>query len=267
MKRPRSGFFALAFALALVACNSTAPTPSAPVTPIPTPGAATPSPSPDPDATPAATAPATPRPTVEPRPTPDEGTYQPLVLDSFGYTAVTEDGNDFATWGAVLTNPNTEWSVFRMPVAVSFLGPDSALLNSADLQVTVLPGQTTAIGGQTFGASAATEMVVELADDPTPYRPLISSGTIEITDLESEPSEAGLLTTGTLTSSLTTDQTFLQLFAIYSDAEGNIVGGTAGAVEAMASGASVPFEISEAQPPADMAATDVYWQLGGQLPE
>jgi hypothetical protein len=80
------------------------------------------------------------------------------------------------------------------------------------------------------------------------------------------PNEAGTLTSGTLTSSLSSDQSFLQLFVLYRDASGAIVGGSTGAVETIAAGATVPFEIQDGPAPESAVSAEVYWQLGGQLP-
>jgi hypothetical protein len=206
-------------------------------------------------------------PTLEPRPTPGEGTYIPLTVDATGYTAVSSEGNDFATYGAVLTNPNSEWAVYRMLVLITFLDPQEAFLAGSEIQVTVLPGQTTAIAGSTFGAGEAFEMEIVPPDDATPYIPFTSSGTIDVTDVQSTTDASGVLTTGTLTSNLTSDQAYLQLYAIYRDAQGDIIGGANGAVEALASGATASFEIQDTQAPPSIAATEVYWQLGAQLPQ
>jgi len=279
-----------AIGLIVVACSSPAPTqspvgpsPSAPVQPslvlpsgepsddpAPSPSTATPGASTlQPSAgspTPGSTDPGTPRPTLEPVPTPDEGSYQPVVVDSFGFTPINTDGNDFSSWAAVFTNPNTEWAIFRMPVQIEFYGADDLFLGGDELYVTILPGQTTAIAGQ-GGTAATTRFVVTPADDPTPYVPLISSGTVEITDVESVATDIGRLTTGSLTSTLTTDQTFMPIIAVYRDAAGNILGGTNSGVESLPSGATVQFEIPDSLPPPNIATTEVYWQLGRRLPQ
>jgi len=210
--------------------------------------------------------PQTPGPTLEPRPTPAEGAYQPMTVDEFGYTAVKDEANDYATFAAVLANPNTEWAIYRLSLQVNFFDASDAFLGGAEVQVTLLPGQTTAVSGQAYGAGSAVRMVVAPLDDPTPYMPFSSSGTIEVSDVQTSASDAGFLTTGTLTSSLTSDQTFLQLYSVYRDASGLIVGGAPGAVEAIASGGTASFEIADTQPPPGWTATEVYWQLGGQLP-
>jgi hypothetical protein len=188
-----------------------------------------------------------------------------LTVDSFGYTAVNADGNDYVNWGAVFTNPNTEWVAFRLPVRIEFFGPDDAFLGDDDVPITILPGQTTALVGQ-GATSAVTRMVVTPAEDSTAYIPFASSGTIEVSGVESVATDTIWLTTGMLTSTLTSDQTFMPVNAVYRDDQGNIVGGATGGVESIPSGATVPFEIADSQRPPSAATTEVYWQLGGQLP-
>jgi hypothetical protein len=272
----------LTLALATVGCGSPAPTgtsslASAPSVPSSLPAAsaiATAAPtatsgvtsSPTTTVLPTPLVPATLRPTIEPRPTPVEGTYVPITVDDSGFTPVLTDAENYATYAAVLTNPNTEWAVYRMTIEVNFFGADDAFIGGEEPGITLLPGQTTAIAGQSFGAGAAVRLLVAPPDDPTPYLPFTSSGSIEVSDVQMSRGDAGLLTTGTLTSRLTSDQTFLQLAAVYRDAGGLIVGGAVGAVEAVPSGASVPFEIPDTQAPASVATVDVYWQLGGPLP-
>jgi hypothetical protein len=216
--------------------------------------------------TPTPAGPQTARPTLEPRPTPEEGAYQPMTVAESGYTAVKDEAFDYATFAAVLANPNTEWAIYRLSLQVNFFDASDAFLGGAEVQVTLLPGQTTAVSGQAYGAGSAVRMVVAPLDDPTPYMPFSSSGTIEVSDVQTSASEVGVVTTGTLTSSLTSDQTFLQLYSVYRDASGAVIGGATGAVDSIPSGGSAAFEISDSQPPPGLTATEVYWQLGGQLP-
>jgi hypothetical protein len=209
---------------------------------------------------------ATVRPTLEPVPTPDEGTHQPVVVDEFGFTTVTSDGNDYATYGAIFTNPNTEWAVYRMLVQINFFDASDAYIGGEEIAVTILPGQTTALAGQVYGAGQAVRLVVAPPDDSTPYVPLSSSGTIEVSGVETTTSGLLAVISGSLTSSLTTDQNLLQLFAVYRSQAGAIIGGIPGGVDSLPSGGTVTFEIPDAQPPPSVASTEVYWQIGGQLP-
>jgi len=189
-----------------------------------------------------------------------------VTVVDFGYTAVKDESNDYATFAAVLTNPNTEWAVYRMLLQINFFDAGDAFLGGPEVQVTLLPGQTTAVSGQTFGAGSAVRMVVAPPEDPTPYVPFSSSGTIEVIEVESTVSDAGLLISGTLTSTLTSDQTFLPLYSVYRNSENAIIGGATDAIESIASGGVATFGIADAQPPPNITSTEVYWQLGGQLP-
>jgi hypothetical protein len=207
-----------------------------------------------------------PRPTLEPRPTPVEGSHIPLVVDEFGFTAFPEESGNYASFGATLTNPNTEWAAYRMVVQVELFDATDIFVGGADISVTVLPGQTSALSGQVYGAANAVRMLVTIPEDPTPYVPFTSTGDMAVSDVTFTSDDSATRVTGTLTSSLASDQSFLQLFAVYRDAGGAIVGGSVGAVEAIATGASVPFEIIDSPAPSTAVAADVYWQLGGQLP-
>jgi hypothetical protein len=190
----------------------------------------------------------------------------PLVVDEFGFTAMPGDAGNLASFGAVLTNPNSEWAVYRMLIQINLFDAGDEFVGGAEVNVTVLPGQTTAVSGQAFGAGDAVRMLVAIPEDPTPYVPFTASGTIDVSGVSVGSIEGGTLTSGDLESSLSSDQNFLQLFAVYRDAGGLVIGGSTGAVEAIASGASVPFEIIDSQAPAEIASADVYWQLSGQLP-
>jgi len=208
----------------------------------------------------------TPRPTLQPRPTPAEGEFLPLTVGDFGFTVFSEEVGNYASFGATLTNPNTAWAVYRMLIQVNLFDASGAFVGGPEVPVTVLPGQTTAIAGQVYGATSAFRMVVAIPEDPTPYVPFSSSGDVVASDIAFTTDETQTRITGSLTSSLTSDQPALQLFAVYRDAAGAIVGGTVGAVESMPAGATVPFDITDSPAPATAADVEVFWQLGGPLP-
>jgi hypothetical protein len=188
------------------------------------------------------------------------------VVDDFGFTAIPVDAGNYASFGAVLTNPNSEWAVYRMPVQVSLFDANDAFVGGAEVFVTALPGQTTAISGQAFGAGDAVRMLVEVPEDPTPYVPFAPSGSVDVSDIQVDVDETRTLVTGTLTSSLASDQQLLQVYAVYRAADDTIVGGAPGAVPAIESGSSVAFEINDSPSLANVVRAEVYWQLGGQLP-
>ncbi len=208
----------------------------------------------------------TPRPTRQPRPTPEEGTYLPLTIEEFGYTVFPVEAGNFANFAATFTNPNSEWAVYRMLVQVNLFDADDNFVGGPEVNVTALPGQTTAIAGQVYGATSATRMEIVIPDDPTPYLPFSESGDIEVSDVAFTSGDSTTNITGSLTSSLASDQAYLQLFAVYRDLSGAIIGGGVGAVESMPAGATVPFEIIDSPAPATTASVDVYWQIEGRLP-
>jgi hypothetical protein len=105
-------------------------------------------------------------------------------------------------------------------------------------------------------------MEIKPADDVVAFQSRApADGTFETTDVLTLSENGQTTTTGWLASTFPTEQTFVQLVAIYRDETGAIVGGAGGAVETVPPGSSVTFEIGEATPPAEFAATDVYWQM------
>jgi hypothetical protein len=167
-----------------------------------------------------------------------------------------------ASYGAVLRNPNLTWAAVRMEIHVDFLDAGGAFITGQDVVVTILPGQTTAIGGHVSGAGSATSMEIEPPEDVVAFQPRDpADGTLEATDVQTASDGVQTTTTGWLASTFPTEQTFIQLVAIYRDGTGAIVAGANGGVESVPPESSVTFEIIEATPPAELAATEVYWQM------
>jgi hypothetical protein len=188
----------------------------------------------------------------------------PLAIELLesGFTAFPDDGGGFASYGAVLRNSNTGWSVQRAEVMIDFLDATGAFIAGEEVAITILPGQTTAIAGQSSGAGNAARMEVHPPEDDPAFVPRPSTGEdFGVTGLRTEAVAGQWLTTGELESRFETPQSFVQLVAIYRDAAGHIVGGGGGGVQAIAPGASSAFEIVDSSPYADVSATDVYWQI------
>ena len=156
--------------------------------------------------------------------------------------------------------------MLHMLVYLDFQDAAGAFITGEETMITVLPGQTTAMAGQSFSAGAAAELIVRLPEDTTAYLPFDrASGTVEFEGIQSAEVAGVRNTSGTLVSSLPVDQGYLQLYVVYLDAAGTVIGGASGAVESVPAGVSLPFEIADTAPPAGVATTNVYWQLGGQL--
>ena len=132
--------------------------------------------------------------------------------------------------------------------------------------ISLLPGQTTAIAGQAFGAGAAERLDIRPPEDTTAYFPAAPpTGTVEIDDITAHQAGSTMTTTATIHNNLPTDLRFVEVSAVYRDASGAIIGGSPGAIELVAAGESVPFEISDAQAPAGIESTEVYWWVSGNL--
>ena len=195
---------------------------------------------------------------------PDAVDPEALVIVERGFTAFAEDGADFASFGIVLTNPNPDWAVVRSEVFIDFFDADDAFIAGEEVFLTLLPGQTSAIAGEAFGAGRATRMEVGLPDDTTAFEPATDSGrAFDVTDVSTTRSDDLNVTSGTLTSRFGTVQRLVQLAAIYRDAGGGIVGGAVGGVDAIEPGQELEFEIVDAAPHGDLAAAEVFWQLSG----
>jgi hypothetical protein len=179
-----------------------------------------------------------------------------------GFTAFPDDSRGVASYGAILRNPNTGWSLQRAEVRIDFLDATGAFITGAEVAVTILPGQTTAIAGQSSGAGDAASMTVQPPEDLTAFVPRpATDDTFEVRDLQTESMAGQWVTTGQLVSGFTNRQSFVQLVAIHRDATGAIVGGGGGGVEALEPAASAAFEIVDASPYAEVSVTEVHWQV------
>ena len=185
----------------------------------------------------------------------------PIEVVESGFSAAPDDQGGSASYGAVLRNPNATWAAVRMEVHIDFLDAGGGFINGQDVVVTILPGQTTAIGGHASGAGSAASVEIKPLNDAVAFQTRApADGTIETSDVETVSAGGQTTTTGSLASTFPTEQTFVPLVAIYRDEIGAIVGGASGAVASVPPGGSVPFEIIEATPPAEIAATELYWQ-------
>ncbi len=195
-------------------------------------------------------------------PTPEvEGPAALEVLES-GFTAFADDGNDFASFAIVLANPNDSWTASRMEVHVDFFDSADAFVAGEEVFVLLLPGQTSAIAGEAFGAGGATRMEVGLPDDTTAFRPGVAGrDPFEVDDIQTVRRDDLNVTSGRLVSRADRAHRLVQVAAVYRDGAGVIVGGASGGVEAIEPGATVDFEIIDGAPYDDLGSTKVHWQL------
>lgn len=183
-----------------------------------------------------------------------------MVTDT-GFTALPDDQGGSASYAALIRNPNLAWAAVRMGVHVDFYDATGAFLKGEDVVVTVLPGQTTAIGGQAHGAGSATRMEVVLPDDLTAFLPRpLTSERFEAEVLTTSRAGGQTSTIGRLESKFATEQSFVQLVAVYRDPDGAIIGGAGGGVQTIAAGGSADFEINSTLYP-NLSDTEIYWQV------
>ena len=237
----------VAAGIGLAACTSVTPTPI-----MTTPGPSRSNEVPE----------ATPPPSGSAASEPAEDSPLDIEVVESGFTVFPDDGGGFASYGAILHNPNAGWSLQRAQVHVDFLDANGAFIAGEEVAITILPGQTTAIAGQSSGAAGAATMTVQPPVDLTAFVPRQATDeAFTVTDLRTESIAGQWVTTGQVVSGFTTRQSFVQLVAIHRDAAGAILGGEGGGVEALEPGASAAFEIVDASTYEEVTATEVHWQI------
>lgn len=188
----------------------------------------------------------------------------PIEVVESGFSAFVADGDDVASFGVVLRNPNDAWTVSRMELFVDFFDAGGDFIGGEEVFVVLLPGQVTAIGGEAHGAGMAARMEVGIPDDTTAFAAADPSDeTFELAGVATETRDGLHVTTGSLTSRFDSVERLVQLTALHRNAAGAVVGGAAGGVEAIDPGATVAFEIVDGAPHTDLGSTEVYWQLSG----
>jgi hypothetical protein len=260
----------IAACLALAACNQASPTPPAPsasgaptarATTVPAVSAAA-SPGSS-NATPTASSGAAP-PSPRGSAASVEASPDALRLVESGFTAFAADGNDFASFAAIIDNPNAAWAVFQMQLTIDFFDADDAFIAGEELFVQVLPGQRTAIAGEAFGAGGAARMVVTLPDDTSAFeRSRLGRDLFAISDVSTSRRDGLNLARGRLTSRAADTQSLVQLTAVYRNGRGDIIGGAVGGVDSIAPGATLTFEVIDGAPYPAISDAEVFWQMSG----
>jgi hypothetical protein len=198
-------------------------------------------------------------------PTPDSGTPAALQVAESGFTTFSADGQDFASFAAILVNPNgVTWRAHLQALHVDFFGSDGALAGSTDATVSLRPGGTTAIGGETFGAGTASRMVVEIPDQASDF--VTDDGTevtFDVLDVSTTRKDGLNVTTGRLVNRSAVRQDSIELTAVYRDRAGTIIGGASGGLESIEPGGGAAFEIVDSAPYREIGTTEIFWQAPG----
>ena len=70
------------------------------------------------------------------------------------------------------------------------------------------------------------------------------------------------MTTGKVVSTFSTKQSYVELTAVYRNAQGRIIGGSSGGASTVPARGSAPFEIVDGSPYRAVSKADVYWREG-----
>jgi hypothetical protein len=220
-------------------------------------------------AAPAATPTAVPadEPTVD-EPTVDE---PDVTVDQPSPIEVVESGvfgkGEEAAYYALLRNPNEgDWIATWMPVRVDLLDADGGLVSTYDRPITALPGQTVAIIGYRGEAEGASTIEVVAANGDTDWTQVPDvPAELSFSQLKTKVTDDGTKTTGRVSSPLDWQVESVNVYLIYRDPAGKVVGANNTWVDFIPAGGDSNFMVeswSEKKP--DIASTEAYYD--GFLP-
>jgi hypothetical protein len=203
--------------------------------------------------------------TEEPATEPDVAADAPLPIEVVE-SAIYGRGEE-AAYYALLRNPNpSRWTATWMPVRVDLLDGDGGLVSTYDRSVTLLPGQTGAISGYRGEAQGATQIDVVVANGETDWTDVPESpGDLSFSQLKTKVTDTGTKTTGRVSSTYETQVESVNVYVLYRDASGAVVGAGNTYIDFIPAAGDANFMLenwSEKKP--DVASTEVYYD--GFLP-
>jgi hypothetical protein len=201
----------------------------------------------------------------EPATEPDVPADAPLPIEVVE-SAIFGRGEEAAFY-ALLRNPNiTNWTATWMPVRVDLLDDEGSLVSTYDRSVTLLPGQTGAIIGWRGDAQGATQIEVAIANGETDWTDVPEvPGDLTFSQLKTKVTDAGTKTTGRVSSTYDTQVESVNVYVVYRDASGEVVGVNNTYIDFIPAAGDANFMLeswSEKKP--DVASTEVYYD--GFLP-
>jgi hypothetical protein len=201
----------------------------------------------------------------EPATEPDAAADAPLPIEVVE-SAIYGRGEE-AAYYALLRNPNPSgWTATWMPVRVDLLDSDGGLVSTYDRSVTLLPGQTGAIIGYRGEAQGATQIDVVVANGETDWTDVPEvPGDLTFSQLKTKVIDTGTKTTGRVSSTYDTQVESVNVYVLYRDTSGDVVGANNTYVDFIPAAGDSSFMIeswSEKKP--DVASTEVYYD--GFLP-
>jgi hypothetical protein len=201
----------------------------------------------------------------EPATEPDVAADAPLPVEVVE-SAIFGRGEE-AAYYAFLRNPNPSgWTATWMPVRVDLLDDEGGLVSTYDKSVTLLPGQTGAIIGYRGEAQGATQIDVVVANGDTDWTDVPEiPGDLTFSQLKTKVTDTGTKTTGRVSSTYDTQVESVNVYVVYRDASGAVVGANNTWIDFIPAAGDANFMLeswSEKKP--DVASTEVYYD--GFLP-
>jgi hypothetical protein len=201
----------------------------------------------------------------EPATEPDVAADAPLPIEVVE-SAIFGRGEE-AAYYALLRNPNPSgWAATWMPVRVDLLDDEGGLVSTYDRSVTLLPGQTGAITGYRGEAEGATQIDVVVANSESDWTEVPEiPGDLTFSQLKTKVTDSGTKTTGRVSSTYDTQVESVNVYVVYRDASGAVVGANNTYIDFIPAAGDANFMLeswSEKKP--DVASTEVYYD--GFLP-
>ena len=205
-----------------------------------------------------------PCPSNEPTMAPGADTPLPLAVVDSGFS-VNKDGR--ASYAVIIGNPNeSRWLASYKAVTIELADANGDLLGSADENVTILPGNQTAIVGSFDDANKKSVLTVQIDDDPNDWSELdFVPGDLEFTGVKTKKGDFGSKTTGRVSSTYAARQESVEVQAVYRDKGGKIIGGDYTYVDFVPAGGRSSFEISAFGELPTVGATEMYYESPYEL--
>jgi hypothetical protein len=170
------------------------------------------------------------------------------------------DGDQKATYAAVLRNPRSGQIAVGVQATITLTGANGSVVETKDKTINaLLPGQTGAVAGDTDAAGVTGVRVQVLVTRWAPAGQDLTGG-LQASATRTALVAAKLTTTATVHSALRRNLGKVKVVAVWYDRAGHPVGGSDDSLDALPAGASAPVTIdtSTVPPGVDVTRTEVY---------
>lgn len=161
-----------------------------------------------------------------------------VVESGFSY-----EGGDLH-WVAIVRNPNpSRWIAQYMGVQISGLDASGGLVDSDDDNVTLLPGQTSAVVGSMSDVKGIKSIEVQLANGESDWQEIdYATGNLTFDQLKVKPSDFSVSINGRATSTFDEQQENVSVIVVYRKG-GELIGGDYAYVDFIPANGSAVFKI------------------------